>query len=241
MRRQVVLGIVLGVSVLAIACRTLSMSGPAPIAQDAIVMRVADNATSEQVAQLLKQHGAEVAILASAHDSAWYADVATRAGMKTSRAGKVGAHTFAFIGPQALGDTTLSLKVSGGGEVRVHDALYRMDKTRRLDLMAVRIEPGANLRESIKSLVAYVSTDVMATAAVLLAIEPPSPAASDSVSVLMRVLFTDAVECKKDGQKNPGAAAMPLRLFYGPAVHVSCQSAELLPPNGILGHFMLER
>lgn len=217
------------------------MGGPAPVEQDAITLHVT-NETAEQVAAQLREHGAEVAILSSTRDSAFYADVAARAGMKSTRPGRAGSTTFAFLGPQAIGDTTLSIKVNGGGEVQLHDALYRIDKERRLDLMAVRFE-SANLRESVRALLGYFSTDVMATAAVVMAVEAPTPALGDSISVLLRAAFGDTWECTKEGHNGPRNPNLPIRMFYGPSARIGCRSAEVLnnPGGAILGHLEVLR
>jgi hypothetical protein len=224
------------------AC-AVRLGGPTPVNQDAIALRVPADATADQIAQLLKQRGVEYAILSGQRDSAWYADVATRAALKSTRPGRAGGTTFAFLGAQAVGDTTLALKVAGGGELLVHDALYNIDKNRRLDLMAVRIEQSANLRESIRTLLAYIASDVLPNAAVLLAIEPPTPALGDSVSILTRAAFADAWECTRDGRTNPIVTDLPIRLFYGPAVRMTCESAERIDMGGgaIFGHFVLPR
>jgi len=233
-------GLVVVAAVLA-ACSSVRLGGPSPADQDAIAMIVPPDATAEQVAQMLTERGVDYAILSGARDSAFYADVASRAGMKNTRPGAAGSTTFTFLGPQALGDTTLALKVTGGGEVIVHDALYRIDKERRLDLMAVNIEPNANLRESVRALLAYVATDVLANAAVLLAIQPPTPALGDSISILTRAAFADAWECTSDGRNNPTVKDLPIRLFYGPAVRLACRAAERVDVAGgaILGHFVI--
>ena len=233
--------LVAAVLVVALAACATAISGAHPEDKTALAMRITDNMTPEQVAALLKQHMVEVAILSSTHDSAWYAQVASAALMKMSRAGHAGNETFAFLGPQALGDTTLSLKVTGGGDVRLHDALYRINKTRRLDVMAVRIGPDADLRASVQALLKYVATDVLANASVIFAIEPPTPQLGDSVSVLMRAAFSDAWECTKEGHDGAPNKNLPIRLFYGPARRMRCQTAEVLSDGGgaVLGHLVM--
>jgi hypothetical protein len=222
--------VVIAMLVAACAART---KGEADLSheKDTIALRVA-NESSEQIAQLIKDQGVEVAIISSNKDSAWFADVATRAGLKSSRPGRAGNSVFAFIGPTAIGDTTLSLKVAGGGEIRVHDALYRIDKNRRLDLLAVKVEPGVNLTESMKSLLQYVSTDVMANAAVILAIEPPNPIVGDSIAVLIRPVYADAWECTRAGRDRTQNRELPIRLFYGPGVRIRCKGADRLDAGG---------
>ena len=235
-------GLLVAVMVLS-ACGSARVGGPSPEDVAAIATVVPANATAEQVAQYLTQRRVDFAILSGARDSAFFAAVATGAGLKSTRPGAAGATTFAFLGTQPVGDTTLALKVTGGGEVRVHDALYRIGKNRHLDLMAARIEPNANLKESIRTLLAYVATDVMANAAVLLAIEPPTPALGDSVSILMRAAFADAWECTNDGHTKPVVTDLPLRLFYGPAVRLACRNAERVDMGGgaLFGHFVMGR
>jgi hypothetical protein len=215
------------------------MGGPAPIKQDALVMRVT-NETAEQVAAVLQQSGVEFAILSGSRDSAFYADVAARAGLKSTRTGHAGSTTYSFLGPEALGDTTLALKIRSGGELRLHDALYRVDKTRRLDLMAVRIEENANIRDAVRSLLDYVSTDVMATAAVVLAVDSPSPAVADSVSVLLRAMYTDVWECTEAGKKQPRNGTLTMRMMVGPSTRARCDTAEQIT-NGMVGHLVLLR
>lgn len=237
------LGRVIATAMLAvlIAGCAVRLGGPKPTDQDALALRLTDSATPDQIAALLKQRGVEVAILSSTRDSAFYAATAAAAGMKMTRVGRTGTGTFAFLGPQAIGDTTLTLKVQGGGEVRLHDALYRIDKQRRLDLMAVRIAPEANLRESVRTLLAYFATDVLPNAAIVFAIEPPTPALGDSVSVLMRAAFADAWECTREGHDGTRNVDLPIRLFYGPSMRVRCDGAERLNESGgaILAHLVL--
>jgi hypothetical protein len=230
-------------AVLMTACAT-GVGSRKPIDQDALVLRLADNATPDQVANILKQRGVDVAILASTRDSAWYASAAGAAGMKMTRVGRTGTGTFAFLGPQAVGDTTLSLKVSGGGEVRLHDALYRIDKQRRLDLIAARIAPEANWRESMNALLRYIAgPDVLPNAVIVLAIDPPSPAVGDSISVHINPYLSDAWECTREGKKGTRNTELPVRLFYGPSMRVSCAGAERFNESSgaaILAHLALQ-
>jgi hypothetical protein len=78
---------------------------------------------------------------------------------------------------------------------------------------------------------------------VLLAIEPPTPELGDSVSLLTRAAFADAWECTPQGRDRPNHSDMELRLFYGPAVRMTCARAERVNLGGdaILGHFVLPR
>ncbi|HUP88601.1 MAG TPA: hypothetical protein VM100_04600 [Longimicrobiales bacterium] len=218
------------------------MGGPSPVGEDALILRIT-NETADQIATMLKQDGVEFAILSGSRDSAFYADVATRAGMKSTRPGRAGTTTFAFLGPQALGDTTLSLKVQGGGEIRIHDALYRIDKERRLDLMAVHFESATNIKEHVRTLLNYVSTDVSASAGVILSVESPTPALGDSVSVLLRAYLADVWECTKEGKAGARNQNLPMRAYYGPSARIRCDDARLLTNagGGMFGHFVMLR
>lgn len=219
------------------------LGGPSPVDTDAAVLTVPASATAEQIAQQLAQQHAEYAILSAQRDTAFFADVARRLNLHTTRPGNVGTTTYAFIGPKALGDTTLTIAVAGGGQIRIHDALYRIDKARTLDLLAARIEPNTNLQRAVETLLKYVADDVGPTAALLLAVEPPTPAMGDSVSVLTRAAFADVWECTPEGKSGASAAHLPVRVFAGPAVRLRCKTAENVTGagTGVLGHFELPR
>lgn len=222
---------------------SLRMGGPRPVDTDAAVIVTGANASAEQIAAQLTQRGVDYAIISAARDTTFFKDIAARAQLKSTRPGNLGTTTFAFIGPQALGDTTMTLAVPGGGQVRIHDALYRIDKVRRLDLLAARIEPNTNLQQAIQRLLNYVATDVGATAALLLAIEPPTPALGDSVALLTRAAFSDVWECTSAGRGGASGNHLPIRVFVGPAVRMRCESAEVGDIGGpaIVGRFELPR
>lgn len=204
-------------------------------------MHLDANASAEQAALILTQRGAEYAIISAPHDSAWFADVAARAKLTTTRPGLVNGRTYAFIGPKALGDTTLTLTVPGGGVLRIHDALFEVDKNRRIDLMTVQLDSTVNLNRSITRLLEYVASDVGATVSVLLAIEAETPAMGDSVSVIMRPLYTDLFECTAEGKAGASPSDLPIRTFFGPSARMRCKSAERLDRGTLLGHFEIGR
>lgn len=222
------------------ACAAIQMTGPKPVKQDAVVMHVNAAATPEQIAQTLTQQGAEYAIIsAPAGDSAWFATIATRVQKHSTRPGRVNGRTYAFIGPKALGDTTLTLTVPGGGKLRIHDALFEVDKNRRIDLMAVQLDSTVNLQRSITRLLEYVAADVGATVSVLLAIETPTAAMGDSVSVIMRALYTDVFECTAEGKTGAAPKDLPIRAFYGPPARMRCNRAERIGNGTLVGHYEL--
>src|SRR5690606_11296435 len=100
---------------------------------------------------------------------------------------------------EILGDTTLVLPVQGGGSVHMHDALYRIDEYRNIDLMIVRLE-GPDLRTTVRTLLNYIATDVPADAPLLLALDGPTAAIADSAATMIRATIGDASECREDEQ-----------------------------------------
>lgn len=224
------------ITLLVAACGGMMMTTPDPVDRDAIVMHVDANASAEQVAATLTQQGAEFAILSAPRDSAWFADVAARANLTSTRPGAVSGRTYAFIGPKALGDTTLTLNVSGGGILRIHDALFEIDKNHALDLMAVQMDSTVSVQRSLARLLEYIAGDVGATVSVLLAIEAP-PAVSDSLEVLLRPLYTDMYECTTEGRTGVAPADLPIRAYFGPIARMRCNGAERLDRGTMMGHF----
>lgn len=223
-------------TLLVAACGGMMMGTPDPVDRDAIVMHLDATASAEAVAETLTQQGVEYAILSAPRDSAWFADVATRASLATTRPGAVSGRTFAFIGPKALGDTTLTLSVPGGGVLRIHDALFEIDKNHRLDLLAVQMDSTVSAQRSLTRLLEYIAKDVGATVSVLLAIEAPT-AVSDSLEVLLRPLYTDMYECTTEGRTGAAPADLPIRAYFGPIARMRCNGAERLDRGTMLGHF----
>jgi hypothetical protein len=225
-------------SVLIVAgCAKLTMGPPKRLERDAVVMHLDAGATVEQTAQTLTQGGVEFAILSAPQDSAWFANVATRANLTSTRPGAVSGRTYAFLGPKALGDTTLTLTVPGGGTIRIHDALFELDKTRHIDLMAVQFDSTVNVQRSVNRLLEYVAGDVGATVSVLFAIEAPTQAVTDSVARLMRAIYTDLYECTAAGKAGTARGDAPFRAYFGPLARTRCKNAEQLDRGTLLGHF----
>jgi hypothetical protein len=176
---------------------------------------------------------ADVAILAVAADSAWFAEVARATGLQLSGPGVANGVSFAFLGPEAVGDTTVRIPVNGGGELPVHDALYRIDDRRVLDVLAVAVPPGIDLLAAVRAINGYVATDVDPRAAIALAVLPPTAAAGDTLATLLQPLFLDAAACVRTatGAEAPGPPA--LRLFYGPAVRIRCEGGRFLEGGAV--------
>jgi hypothetical protein len=170
----------------------------------------------------------DIAILATPADSAWFAAVASAANLELSGPSAANARSFAFLGPQVVGDTAVRLAVEGGGELAAHDALYQIDARRHLNVMAVAIPAGVELRAAIRALTGYIATDVMPRAAVVLAVLPPDQAAGEALASLLQPLFVDAAACVRQTAGEETAPAPALRLFYGPPALVRCESGRFL-------------
>jgi hypothetical protein len=220
-------GAVVGAALLlAMSACAVRLGGPAPEEYDVAALRASGDAAA--VGAQLRQAGADLVLLASEQDSAWLALVAQHAQLTLSGPGMTGGSGLALMSRlKLLGDTALAIAVPGGGQLHMQDALYEISEDRHVDLMLVRLEPQASLREAVRTLLGYIATDVGGTASLLLAVEAPTPVLADSAAVLIRAAFEQANECRGKG---PGAAAagQTLRLFYGPTARIDCSSARLL-------------
>lgn len=225
------------------AC-TIRLGGPAPVEYRALGWEVPAGVPSADAAAFLLSQRAGITLLAAPADSAWFSELASAAGQALSGPAPAGPVRLAFLGAEPLGDTTIALPVEGGGELIVHDALYEVDEYRFLDLMAVRLEPDANVRESVRSLLRYIATDVMADAAVVLAVNVPNAAMGDSVATLLRPVLTDALRCGRDAGSSDAADDGPkVRLFVGPEARALCEGAERLeqPNSPVLVRMVVPR
>ena len=209
----------------------LGLGGSDPLERDVLALRVPAGMTAEQLGSRLQQGGYEFALLVATQDSGWLAAAAAQAGLQMTRPGHVGDAHYVFFGPAALGDTTHVIAVRSGGSVRLHDALFELDKQHHVDLILARFDSVADLREGVRSLLSYVAKDVSGNAALLLGIETPTQQFGDSVAVLIRAAYLDTREC---AEQNAGTAAVPstIRLFYGPQLHVRCDNASVLNEAG---------
>jgi hypothetical protein len=224
-------------AVMAAACGGMMMGTPKPVQRDVLITHADTAVSAEKTAQMLTQRSAEFAIVSAPRDTAWFADVARRANLTSTRPGKVSGTTYAFMGPKAIGDTTLTLTVTGGGVIRMHDALFEIDKNHHLDLMAVQMDSIVNVQRAVNRLLEYIAGDVGATASVLFAIEAPSAAIGDSIAVLMRPLYTELYECTAEGRSGGARAPAAVRVYFGPVARMRCQLAQRLDPGTLLGQF----
>ena len=220
--RTALLVTLLAVSVAACAVR---LGGPSPEEFDVAALFEPLNADAVAVAERIRAAGAEIVLLAAERqDSAWFTAVAGNAQLGLSGPGTTTGRGYAFLtNLEILGDTSLVLPVDGGGSVHMHDALYRIDEDRNIDLMLVRLE-GPDLRATVRRLLNYIATDVPADAPLVLALDGPTAAAADSAAAMIRATIGDASECREDDQ----TAAPAVRLLYGPSARVRCLSARNL-------------
>lgn len=222
MKRIIRIAAISTLTVAAAAC-AVRLGGPSPVEYDAAALSELRDADAAQVAERIRDAGAEIVLLAAERtDSAWFTAVAGNARLALSGPGTTTGRGYAFLtNLEILGDTSLVLPVQGGGAVHMHDALYRIDENRNIDLMLVRLE-GADLRAAVRTLLDYIATDVPADAPLLLAFDGPTPERADSAAVIIRATMASAAECREDAQQPMPA----VRLMYGPSARVRCLTAR---------------
>jgi hypothetical protein len=203
------------------------MGGSRDIPFVAVALRADPGAAPDAVAASLTAAEADAALVAGPVDSTWLAAAATAAGLTVSGPAASDDLTMAFLGGEPLGDTTVVLPWDGG-QITVHDALYEVREERYLDLMIFRLDDGTAARPAVGALLEYMATDVMNSAAVLLAVATPTPAVADSVGRMLSPAYFDALRCGADLQPADGAG---VRLFYGPEARVYCRDAGTESPG----------
>jgi hypothetical protein len=211
------------------------LGGPSPEEYQALALIATDADSPAQVAERIASVNADLVLLSApaARDSAWFAQIATASGLQQSGPGRTGGRALGFLTRklELLGDTSIVL-AAGEGRLHMHDALYQIEENRLVDLMLVTIDSAADLRESARTLLSYISTDVGATAAVVLGLAAPTPQASDSIGVLLRAYLPNAHACAGEVQNGTVSDDSAVRLFYGPVVRVECRSARTLDAPG---------
>jgi hypothetical protein len=216
--------------VLAAAC-AVRLGGPEPEVFQTLAIQPPAGATPEQVAETIRGAGAALVLVTAERDSAWFAGVASAADLALSGPSTTEPAAKAFLTSrlELLGDTSIVLGVSDGTRMHVHDALYQISEGRLVDLMFVSVAPDSDLREATRSLLGYVATDVGSNAALIIALTTPSPAAGDSIALLLRAAYATARECAGD---DSGIEEGRVRLLYGPSARMRCQSARSVPDAG---------
>jgi hypothetical protein len=198
---------------------------------DAVAIQPAANVPASDVAARLRAAGADLVLLSADRDSAWFAAVAAESNLVLSGPGLSSGRGFAFLGNlELLGDTSIIMEVPGGGTIHMHDALYRVDANRNVDMMLVRLD-AEDLSAAVAALFNYIAYDVPADAAVLLAIDAATPELAESAAVLMRAYYASAMDCP--GADTSAAALGSIRLLYGPSARISCRAARGV--DGIAG------
>lgn len=225
--------IALVLPVIAVAACAVNLGGPSPENYDTVALSTPAGASAAQVGQAIRAAGAEIAMVSAEQDSAWLAEMAAAAGLELSGPSRSSGRSLAFMtNIELLGDTSLVLAVADGGQVHMHDALYRIDRYRNLDLMTVHFD-APDLRAAVRTLLGYIATDVGADVALVIAVSGPTPQAVDSAAVLMRATLGNAVECDDDNQARQLAGSLHVRLLYGPSARMRCLGAR--PLEGLAG------
>ena len=207
-----------------IAGCAVGLRGPSDIPITAVAIRATSDAGADAVGAALVEAEADVALITAPADSAWIASVAGIAELTVSGPATTADGAMAFLAGEPVGDTTIVL-THDEGSLTVLDALYEVEDDRFLDLLVFRIDDAATARPAIAALLQYMATDVMNSAAVVMAVEVPSAAAGDSVARFLSPAYFDALRCE------PGLSAPSersgIRLFYGPEARVYCTAASV--------------
>lgn len=217
-------------AVLGVTACAVNLGGPRDIDLSTVALRAAGDAASGDIAAVLDEAAAGAALVVAPGDSAWFGALAEATGRTLSGPGVAGDLAFGFLGDEPAGDTTVVLPYEGGS-LTVHDALYEVRSERFLDLMAFRVDDAADARPAIAALLRYMATDVMNSAAVVMAVAVPSAAAGDSVARMLSPGFYDALRCEPG--MAPAEDRAGIRLFYGPEARVYCRRASVERPGGV--------
>jgi hypothetical protein len=207
-----------------------NMGDPRPVNVPTVAFLAGADVAADVVAEALLPAAPRIAFIAGPADEAWFNAVASMAGL-----GPVsGPATLrpdlavAFLGMEAVGDTTIELTYEGGSFV-VHDALYDLGRRHWLDLLAFEVGSADVARPILEALTAYIATDVMPGAAVAMAVAVPDPVVGDSVSRLLSPAFRGAVHCGAPAEAVDGSG---IRLYYGPEARIFCRDASVVSTAG---------
>lgn len=205
---------------------------PDPVERQALALHVAGSATPEETADRIRAADVDYVLISAPQEAPWFEAVAAGTGLTLSGPGPTGTSALAFLGPEALGDTTIAIPFAGDRLVVLHDALYQVDNRILLDLLAFRIESSADARPLVASLLRYIATDVAPQAAILVAAEVPDAAAGDSLAVSLSPAFSEAGRCAS-AEMRRAADDRRMRLFIGPRARIRCERAEFLEAPGV--------
>ena len=233
-------------AVVAAAC-AVRLGGRSPKEYRTLAMGAPPSASASEIAAIVRETEANIVLLAAEQDTAWFTAVSNETGLALSGPGTTERKAKAFLtNLKVLGDTSIVLGIADGSRMHMHDALYEIEEDRHLDLMLVGISDRSDLREAVRALLSYIATDVGPNAAVMIAIDAPSPAAGDSVATLLRAAYTNAIECTRPNGSAGGVRTSQsgtVRLFYGPSARVRCEEARTLEASGdsILAQLIVSR
>lgn len=213
------------------AC-AVRLGGPGPVEYRTLAVDFDASTTPEQAAAMIREAEAGLVLLSTPRDSGWVSAVAQASGLTSTRPGHVDNTTFAFLAWKPVGDTTHTIKVPSGGQIRLHDALYEIEKNRYIDLMTVAFDSGTGVRDGVRALLSYIATDVMSNVPVVLAVHAPNSTVSDSVAAVTRAAWADAAECTSKASDNSVTRDMNMRLFYFPAARIRCVEARTIDAPG---------
>lgn len=210
------------VSTVVLGACAVNLGGPSPIDVPTAAIRADADASAAAVGSALRDAGVRAAFLTADRDDGWFTEVAGAADLTLSGPAPMNGLRLAFLGPEPLGDTTLTLRYDDG-RLPIHDALYEIEDDRLLDLLAFRVEDAASVRPAMGALLEYVATDVNNSAALVLAAVVPSGAAGDSIARMLSPAYYDALRC--EGGTPPATDRDGIRLFYGPEARMYCNDA----------------
>lgn len=224
------ISILLPAVVLFAAC-SVRLGGPKPEEYSTLALETPADFAPAAVAALVERAGADIVLLTAPRDSAWFAELSRETGLALSGPGTTEAAAKAFLtNLKVLGDTSIVLGVADGSRMHMHDALYEISEGRLLDLMFIGVSERSDLREAARTLLAYIASDVGANAAIMMAIDAPSPQAADSMAILLRAAYSTAGECALEAAE--GGDAGSVRLYYGPSARVRCRAARFVGGPG---------
>ncbi len=204
------------------ACAS-NYGGPKDIDVPTVAIEADATADPAAVAGAIAEAGARVAFVFASRDEGWFRDVAAASSLELSGPAVAGGLGMAFLAPEPLGDTTVTLEYDGGS-ITLQDALYEIEKDRLLDLIAVRLDASAPVDDAVGALLQYVATDVGNAAALVMAVRVPDAATGDRVARMLAPAYFAALRCDTSG--NAAATGEHVRLFYGPAARMFCAGAS---------------
>jgi hypothetical protein len=216
--------------VLMVTACSPTMGEPRHLGLATVALRAGADVPPEAAAAALREGNPRIALVMAPADTAWFAAVAAAARLEpVSGPGMMAPDLgVAFLGMEAVGDTTLEITYEGGSFI-LHDALYDLGQRRWLDLLSFRVDTPAEARPLVLALTEYVATDVEPGAAVVMAVAVPSAAVGDSVARMLSPMYRGAPLCDAP---SAAVAESGVRLFFGPEARIYCRTANAEATEG---------